>query len=398
MDGEEDVREVIIIAEFLARLAEHLDTLSERNARHLATLRELKLLNMVRAAHQIRLLLIPRIQLLEDKEHKILQHAHDLVIMLLELHLQIQTRKLRQMACRIRVLGPEHGSNLHDPAEMRRDEHLLVELRGLGQERGLPEVIELEDVCAALRGRAEDLRRLNEDEATLGEEFLEEGADAALDGEDGVVDFGAQVDGAVVEARVEADEGTAVCFLFFLSLRREWALRVVDLQRQRDFGLVLDKELVDVHLEVLDRGALDGLRGALDGARDGEGALGTDVLRELDHLLAELLAGGHDGLHCVEALAQVQEGELRTLGTSILDPATECDLLVFELRDIAEVDAGRVGRLEFLGTREGQLAVRILGDVLGGLGLLLLALSKLAGLRSRLLLSLELVSYCSALL
>ena len=61
-------------------------------------------------------------------------------------------------------LGAEHRADLEDALE-DADHRLLVELRALRQVGGLAEVVEGEDVRAALGGRADDLRRLDLHEA-----------------------------------------------------------------------------------------------------------------------------------------------------------------------------------------------------------------------------------------
>jgi hypothetical protein len=346
---------------------------------------------VVDTADEVRLLLVACVELLEDEQHQVLEHAHNLVVVLLELHLQIETSELGQVASGIGVLGTEHGADLHDLLEARCDQHLLVELGRLGEVRRAVKVLELEDVGTALGRSANDLGRVDESEALLGKEFLEKCADTTLDDEDGLIDLGSEIKGPVVQPSVEADKRALATLLLLLlgsCVGGQRPLGVLNLQRQGHLGLDLDEQLLDVDLKVLDRGALDGLLDALDKTSDEDGALGADVAAELDHLLAQLVAGRNDRLDGVEVLAQVQESQLGRLNTSVLDPAAECNLLVLMVGGIGNARASNSGGLEVLGSAEGKLAVGTFRNV-DAIGLLLLgALGQLAGFGGGLLLSL----------
>jgi hypothetical protein len=350
---------------------------------------------VVDATDKVRLLLVACVELLEDEQHQVLEHAHNLMVVLLELHLQIETSELGQVTGCVGVLGTEDGANLHDLLEARCNQHLLVELRRLGEVRRAVEVLELEDVGTALRRGTNDLGRVDKGEALLGEELLEESADTTLDNEDGLVDLGSEVNGPVVQPGVEADKralGTLLLLLLGSSVGGQRPLGILDLQRQGHLSLDLDEQLLDVDLKVLDGGTLDGLLDALDKTGDQDGALGADVAAELDHLLAQLVAGRNDGLDGVEVLAQVQESQLGRLNASVLDPAAECNLLVLVVGSIGDARASSSGRLEALGSAEGKLAVGTGRDV-DAIGLLLLgAISQLTGFGGGLLLSLRGIS------
>jgi hypothetical protein len=219
---------------------------------------------------------------------------------------------------------------------------------------------------------------VDEDEALLGKELLEQRADTALDDEDGLVDLGSQIDGPVVQPGVETDKWSLVALVLLLLFFRcgQRPLGVFDLEWQRDIGLDLNEQLLDVDLVVLDRGTLDGFLDTLDKARHEKCALGADTAAVLDHLLAQLLASSNDSLHSVESLAQIEESELRRLDAGVLDPAPECDLLVLIVGSLGEVGAWGACRLELLRTAEWQLAVGPSGDIGGIISLLLAALGE----------------------
>jgi hypothetical protein len=83
----------------------------------------------------------------------------------------------------------------------------LAELRGLSEARRLIEVLEREDVGAALRCSANELGRVNLDKVFVGKKLAEERAHSRLDPKDGLVGGRAEVDPAKVERRVLRHSG-----------------------------------------------------------------------------------------------------------------------------------------------------------------------------------------------
>ena len=81
-----------------------------------------------------------------------------------EPHLGVERDVLGEMAHGVVGLGAEHRPDLVHPLE-HADHDLLVQLRALGEERAPAEVVEPEDVRAALRRGTDDLRRLDLGEA-----------------------------------------------------------------------------------------------------------------------------------------------------------------------------------------------------------------------------------------
>ena len=144
-------------------------------------------------------------------------------------------------------------------------------------------------------------------------------------------------------------------------------------------------------LEIGDTGTLDGLLHTLHYTRNDECALGANAAAELDHLLAQLVAGRNDSLHSVEVLSQVQESELRRLYPCILNPAPECNLLVLVVGDIGKLSARSSRRLVLFGSNEGKFAVCVCGNIGAVIGFFLGTLSEFAGFGCGLLLCL---GYC----
>ena len=86
------------------------------------------------------------------------QAGDHLAVVLDEAELDVQADVLRQVPHRVVRLGAEHRPDLVDPLE-DPDQHLLVELRALGEVRLAAEVVDLEDVGAALGRRLDQLGR-----------------------------------------------------------------------------------------------------------------------------------------------------------------------------------------------------------------------------------------------
>jgi hypothetical protein len=233
---------------------------------------------------------------------------------------------------------------------------------------------------------------MDQHEALLGKELLEQRADTALDDEYGLVDFRAKVDGPIVQPGVEAHKWPFLALNLLVPISRHRPFCVFDLEWQWDLRLDLDEQLLHMDLKVLDGGALDWLLHPLDETCDDERALCANAPAVFDHLLAKLVAGSHDSLHSVETLAQVEEGELRRLDASVLYPAAECDLLVLIVGSISYVGSWGARGLEFDGTAEWQVAVcssRYIGSIVG---LLFGAFGELAGFGGSLLLCLVSIS------
>ena len=109
---------------------------------------------------------------------------HDVAVVLDEAQLDVERDVLGQVAGGVVRLGPEHRPDLVDALE-DADHHLLVELRALGQVRRAAEVVEREDVGAALGRRADDLRGVDLDEAARVERRTEPGDRGRADAEGG---------------------------------------------------------------------------------------------------------------------------------------------------------------------------------------------------------------------
>lgn len=142
---------------------------------------------------------------LEDEQKHLVDHVHDLVVVILESHLEIQASELGQVPVGVRVLSPEDGADLVYPLHIGGDGHLLGQLRRLRQEGWTAEVVNLEDCGTRLRGSGLEFWRLDLGEALRIEEGSEEIGDASSNTEDGVGDWSTEVDNSVGKAGGLAD-------------------------------------------------------------------------------------------------------------------------------------------------------------------------------------------------
>ena len=94
------------------------------------------------------------------------EHRQHVAVVADEPQLGVERGVLGQVAGGVVRFGPEHRAGLVDALE-DADHRLLVELRGLGQVGGPPEVVHAEHGGAGLGGRRYELRRLDLGEAQL---------------------------------------------------------------------------------------------------------------------------------------------------------------------------------------------------------------------------------------
>jgi hypothetical protein len=66
---------------------------------------------------------------LKDEQEHLVDHVHDLMVVVLESHLEIETGELGQVPVGVGVLSPEDGANLVHPLHISGDGHLLGQLR-----------------------------------------------------------------------------------------------------------------------------------------------------------------------------------------------------------------------------------------------------------------------------
>ena len=145
------------------------------------------------------LLLVIGLDALEDEQEHLVDHIHDLVVVVLESHLEVETGELGQVPVGVGILSPEDGANFVDALHISGDGHLLSQLRGLCQERWPAEVVDFEDGGTRLGGSGLEFGRLDLGEALGVEEGSEEIGDTGTDTEDGTGDWSAEVDNSVGE-------------------------------------------------------------------------------------------------------------------------------------------------------------------------------------------------------
>ena len=146
------------------------------------------------------LLLVIGLDALEDEQEHLVDHIHDLVVVVLESHLEVETGELGQVPVGVGVLGPEDGADFVHPLHIGGDGHLLGQLGRLGQEGRSAEVVDLEHGGTGLSSSGLKFRRLDLGETLRIEEGSEEVGDASANTENGVGDRSAEVDDAICKA------------------------------------------------------------------------------------------------------------------------------------------------------------------------------------------------------
>jgi hypothetical protein len=129
-----------------ARIAEHLHTIRKVQADGL--LREYEVFGRVELADGFDLAAVLGLQAMKDGPERAVEHVDNLVVVVLDGHLQVEPGELGQMPVRVGVFGAEDGPDLVDALHVGRDGHLLAELGRLRQEDGPTKVVDLEDTGA----------------------------------------------------------------------------------------------------------------------------------------------------------------------------------------------------------------------------------------------------------
>jgi hypothetical protein len=230
------------------------------------------------------------------REH-VAEQRHHRAVVLDEAELDVEADVLGEVAGGGVRLGAEDRTDLVDALE-DADRHLLVELRRLSQKCGPAEVVDGEDLGAALGSGAEYLRRLDLGEAAAVQGGAEAGGQRRLDPEHRAPLRMAQADDGVVEEGVEAG----------------LHLALVQLERRRLGQRLQHCDPRLVQLDTAGRlGHGDGDAGHFDDRFDLNGAQPLQALLRVD-----------DGLGRAPAVAHDQEVDLAQLA-ELVEPAPEPD-------------------------------------------------------------------------
>ena len=181
------------------------------------------------------------------------------------------------------VLGAEHGADL-EHALVDGNEHLFIELRALREEHLFTEVIELEDVRAALGALRVDFWGTDLGEILREQELAEAAGNALLDFEHRALLGVAEGNGAHVQVEIERN---VVQLLF------------VDDDGHHLGGRGQHFDVVDLHLIApLARFVLDDLAREFDGAA-------------LDHFFVHAVVGEIGRIHALHHLARGADDDER---------------------------------------------------------------------------------------
>mmetsp|Transcript_96902 Transcript_96902/g.301645 ORF Transcript_96902/g.301645 Transcript_96902/m.301645 type:complete len:231 (+) Transcript_96902:650-1342(+) len=205
----------------------------------------LEVLERVLPPDCIELLREPGVQALKDVVETPVEHLQDFVVVILERHLQVESRELGHVPVSEGLLGPEDRADLEDARHVRHQRHLLVQLRGLCKVGLALKVLDLEHVRAPLRRAGDHLRRVDLLELLLQQELPEEAAHSRLNPEDRLVCHGAQVKNAVVQAHVGIHLDQARVLLVLLL--RPAQVGQLDGQHRRGPSDAVDPLYADLH-------------------------------------------------------------------------------------------------------------------------------------------------------
>ena len=152
-------------------------------------------------AHDV--LAVCRLDLGKGVSQQLLLQMHDLLAGVHVGELQIKAGEFGRVLVGVGLLGAENGTCLKDALQPGRHRHLLVELRRLRQIRLGVKVLDLKHLGAGLGGGGDQLGRVDFHELPLQQEFAQGGGQRGLEAEHELVLLAAQVDPAVVHARVD---------------------------------------------------------------------------------------------------------------------------------------------------------------------------------------------------
>ena len=167
-------------------------------------------------------LLVIGLNALKYKQEHSVNHVHDLVVVVLESHLEVETGELGQVPVGVGVPSPEDRADIVHPLHISGDGHLFDQPGRLRQEGGTAEVVDLEHGRTGLSSGKLKFRRLDLGETMGIEEGSEKVDDAGANTENRVGDRGAEVDDAICkkcclpDTRVagigpsESSEGTSI--------------------------------------------------------------------------------------------------------------------------------------------------------------------------------------------
>lgn len=184
---------------------EHLDTLLEVELDHWRLTFEW--LKWVLLLDDVELILVSRLDSVEEEDKHVGERIKNLKVMLLDVHLHIETGELAEMTVGVGIFGSEDGTNFKDSFEVTTEGHLLVKLWALGHASVLSEVLKVEHVGTTLGCSSEEFWRVDLNEVILEHELSVEAADARLKLEDSLVGWHSQVDDSIVQSDILLHNG-----------------------------------------------------------------------------------------------------------------------------------------------------------------------------------------------
>lgn len=138
--------------------------------------------------------------------------------MLLEHHFNIQTCELTQMSVGIWILSSENWTNFENSLHITTENHLFVELWGLGQACFLIEILQSEYISTTLWCTSNEFWGVNFDKVLGIEELSEEEADGGLESHKSLIGWYSQIDNSIVQSHILIHNCVFVAFFYFFTL------------------------------------------------------------------------------------------------------------------------------------------------------------------------------------
>lgn len=267
-------------------------------------------------ADGLKLNLVLLVEAVKNVEEHVGEHVENLMVVLLEAHLNVEAVELTKVACGVTVLCAEDRANFEDTLEATAScKDLLVKLRGLCKTAVVAEVLGLKNLTATLRAATKELRGLDLDETLVVKELTEVLADSRGNAHDSLLERGAQRQVAVVKLEFLANDNetsfTLAGSLLDLGELVGGAVSIDNLERELKSSTVHNEERLDLELDSTLR-ARGWLRRLDEHAADINDGLSRKARAPLGHLSIS-----HHALHGCHMLAKDHERHLGLCANSV---------------------------------------------------------------------------------
>mmetsp|Transcript_8969 Transcript_8969/g.13165 ORF Transcript_8969/g.13165 Transcript_8969/m.13165 type:complete len:201 (-) Transcript_8969:805-1407(-) len=153
-------------------------------------------------------------QILKDVLEHVVNNFKRFHVMFINCHLKIQPSKLTQVPASVGILSTKYRANLKHTVEIRRNSHLLIELRRLSKARRCSKVISSKYTSSTFTFTSNQFGSVNLNKALRIQRFAEELADCRLYPHNCIIGRSTQIQPAMIQSK-------------FLSKTREWTVCIL---------------------------------------------------------------------------------------------------------------------------------------------------------------------------